>query len=119
MGRLHVVKGLRPTLRQRLRGRRYTPATIRIGLACALGAAVGIVELGSGSSADASFVPGDALARSQAISLAPTTGGLNYAITLATSVSNYQDMEAQSLSQTVDFGAIGTSLEAQGWGGAA
>jgi hypothetical protein len=119
MGRLHVVKGLRRTLRQRLRGRRYTPVTVRVGLACALGAAVCIVELGSGSGADTSFVPGDALARSQAISLAPTTGGLNYAITLATSVSNYQDMQAQSLSQTIDLGAIGTSLEAQGCDGSA
>ena len=77
------------------------------------------MELGSGSAADTSFVPGDALARSQAISLAPTTGGLNYAITLATSVSNYQDMEAQSLSQTIDLGAIGTSLEAEGCDGSA
>jgi hypothetical protein len=114
-----VVKGLRRTLRQRLRGRRYTPATVRVGLACALGAAACIVELGSGSGADTSFVPGDALARSQAISLAPTTGGLNYAITLATSVSNYQDMQAQSLSQTVDLGAIGTSIEAEGCDGSA
>jgi hypothetical protein len=119
MGRLHVVKGLRRTFRERLRGRRYTPATVRVGLACAVGAAVCIVELGSGSGADTSFVPGDALARSQAISLAPTTGGLNYAITLATSVSNYQDMEAQSLSQTIDLGAIGTSLEAEGCDGSA
>ncbi|HEY5384282.1 MAG TPA: hypothetical protein VIJ56_03545, partial [Acidimicrobiales bacterium] len=114
-----MVKGLRRTLRQRLRGRRYTPATVRVGLACALGAAVGIIELGSGSGADTSLVPGDALARSQAISLAPTTGGLNYAITLATSVSNYQDMQAQSLSQTIDLGAIGTSLEAEGCDGSA
>src|SRR6202035_3336346 len=37
----------------------------------------------------------------------------------ATSVSNYQDMEAQSLSQTIDLGAIGTSLEAQGCDGSA
>jgi hypothetical protein len=103
----------------RLRGRRYTPATVRIGLACAVLTGVGIVELGSGSGADTSFVPGDALAQSQAISLAPTTGGLNYAITLATSISNYQDLEAQSLSQTIDLGAIGTSLEAQGCDGGA
>ena len=77
-------------------------------------AAVCIVELGSTSGADTSFVPGNAPAQSQAISLAPTTGGLNYAITLATSISNYQDMEAQSLSQTIDLGAIGTALEAAG-----
>jgi hypothetical protein len=103
----------------RLRERRYTPATVRVGLACAVAAGVGLVELGSSSGADTSFVPGDALARAQAISLAPTTGGLNYAITLATSVSNYQDLQAQSLSQTIDLGAIGTSLEAQGCDGSA
>ena len=113
------MKGQRRTLRMRLRERRYTPATIRVGLACAVAAGVGLVELGSSSGADTSFVPGDALARAQAISLAPTTGGLNYAITLATSVSNYQDMQAQSLSQTIDLGAIGTSLEAQGCDGSA
>ncbi|MFZ0250565.1 MAG: hypothetical protein WAL61_11525 [Acidimicrobiales bacterium] len=113
------MKGEHRTLRMRLRGRRYTPATIRIGLACAVLTGVGIVELGSGSGADTSFVPGDALAQSQALSLAPTTGGLNYAITLATSISNYQDMEAQSLSQTIDLGAIGTSLEAEGCDGGA
>ena len=113
------MKGQRRTLRTRLRERRYTPATVRVGLACAVAAGVGLVELGSSSGADTSFVPGDALAQAQAISLAPTTGGLNYAITLATSVSNYQDMQAQSLSQTIDLGAIGTSLEAQGCDGSA
>ncbi|HVT41778.1 MAG TPA: choice-of-anchor P family protein [Acidimicrobiales bacterium] len=105
-------------MRTLLRERRYTPATVRVGLACAIAAAVCIVELGgSTSGADTSFVPGNAVAQSQAISLAPTTGGLNYAITLATSISNYQDMEAQSLSQTIDLGAIGTALEAQGCDG--
>ncbi len=108
------------TLRTRIRGRRYTPATVSIGLACTVVAAVGIVELGSSSSgADTSFVPGDALASAQAISLAPTTGGLNYAIILATSIANFQDLQAQSLSQTIDLGAIGTSLEAQGCDGSA
>ncbi len=82
-------------------------------------AGVCIVELGSNSGADTSFVPGNAQAQAQAISLAPTTGGLNYAITLATSISDYQDLEAQSLSQTVDLGAIGTALEAQGCDGGA
>ena len=113
------MKGQRRTLRRRLRERRYTPATVRIGLACALAAGVGIVELGSNSGADTSFVPGDAQAQAQALTVAPTTGGLNYAITLATSISNYQDVEAQSLSQTVDLGAIGTSLEAEGCDGSA
>jgi len=111
------VNGSRRSLRTRFRERRYTPATVRIGLACALGAAVGIVELGSTSGATDTFVPGNATAQAQALSVAPTTGGLNYAITLATSIANYQDLEAQSLSQTVDLGAIGTALEAPGCSG--
>src|ERR1700728_276913 len=119
MGRAHLVNHQRRSLRTRLRERRYTPATVRIGLACAVACAVCLVELGSGSSADTSFVPGDALASAQGLSVAPTTGGLNYAITLATSISNYQDMEAQSLSQTIDLGAIGTSLESEGCDGSA
>jgi hypothetical protein len=113
------MKGLRRSLRTRLRERRYTPVTVRIGVACTVMAAVCIVEFGSGSGADTSFVPGDALASAQAISLAPTTGGLNYAITLATSISNFQDVEAQSLSQTIDLGTIGTAIEAEGCDGSA
>lgn len=113
------MKSQRRSLRTRLRERRYTPTTVRIALACAVASAVCIVELGSGSGADTSFVPGDALAQAQALTVAPTTGGLNYAITLATSISNFQDVEAQSLSQTIDLGAIGTSLEAEGCNGSA
>ena len=89
----------------------------RTGLACAVVAAVCIVELGSNSGADTSFIPGNATAQAQAISVAPTTGGLNYAITLATSISKYSNLEAQSLSQTIDLGAIGTALEAAGCSG--
>jgi hypothetical protein len=117
MGRANLVNGRRRSLKKRFGERRYTPATLRIGLACALCAAIGMVELGSTSGADTSFVPGNARAQAQSISVAPTTGGLNYAITLATSIADFQDVEAQSLSQTVDLGAIGTSLEAQGCSG--
>ena len=113
------MKGQRRSLRTRFRQRHYSPASVRIGLACVVVAAVCVVEFGSGSGADTSFVPGNALAQAQAISLAPTTGGLNYAITLATSISNYQDMEGQSLSQTIDLGTIGTALEAEGCDGSA
>jgi hypothetical protein len=107
----------RRSLRTLVRERRYTPATFRIGLACALGVAVCIVEFGSNSGADTSFVPGNATASAQAISVAPTTGGLNYAIDLGISISDYQNMEAQALSQTIDLGAIGTALEAAGCNG--
>ncbi|HEY1653428.1 MAG TPA: choice-of-anchor P family protein [Acidimicrobiales bacterium] len=83
----------------------------RIGLACAVVAAVCIVEFGASSGADTAFVPGNATAQAQAIAVAPTTGGLNYTVSLGISLSDYQDMEAQSLSQTIDLGAIGTALE--------
>jgi hypothetical protein len=89
----------------------------RIGLACAVVAAVCIVEFGATSGADTAFVPGNATASATAIAVAPTTGGLNYAISLGISISDYQDMEAQSLSQTIDLGTIGTALEAAGCSG--
>jgi hypothetical protein len=76
-----------------------------------------IVEFGASSGADTSFVPGNGTAQAQAITLAPTTGGLNYAISLGISISDYQNQEAQSLSQTIDLGAIGTALEAAGCNG--
>jgi hypothetical protein len=104
-------------LRTRFRERRYTPATIRVGLGCAVIASICLVELGSTSGADTTFVQGGATAQAQAISVAPTTGGLNYAITLATSIAAYQNSEAQALSQTIDLGAIGTALEAPGCSG--
>ncbi len=111
------MKGPRRSLVTRFRERHYTPAAFRAGMACAVVAAVCIVEFGSTSGADTAFVPGNATAQAQAISLAPTTGGLNYAIILATSISAFQQMEAQSLSQTIDLGAIGTALESAGCSG--
>ncbi len=119
MGRARLVIGPRRSLVTRFRERRYSPATFRIGMACAVVAGVSIVELGSTSGADTAFVPGNATAEAHAISVAPTTGGLNYAIVLATSISAFQQQEAQSLSQTIDLGAIGTALEAAGCSGGA
>ena len=111
------MKGPRRSVVTRFRERRYSPAAFRVGLAIAVAAAVCIVEFGSTSGADTTFVPGNATATAQAVSVAPTTGGLNYAITLGISISDYQDMEAQSLSQTIDLGTIGTVLEAAGCSG--
>jgi hypothetical protein len=105
------VKGRRRSFVTRFRERHYSPAAFRLGLACAVVAAVCIVEFGSTSGADTTFIPGNATASAQAISVAPTTGGLNYAVTLGISVSDYQNLEAQSLSQTIDLGTIGTALE--------
>lgn len=117
MGRARTVNRPRRSLVTRFRERRYTPATLRIGLAGAVVAAVCIVEFGASSGADTAFIPGNGSATAQAITLAPTTGGLNYAITLGISISDFQNLEAQSLSQTIDLGAIGTALEAQGCDG--
>jgi hypothetical protein len=115
-----VIPGLQRGVRRardRFRERRYTPAAARVVLGLVVVAGVCLVQLGHTSGADTTFVPGNGLAQAQAISLAPTTGGLNYAITLSTSISNYADAEAQSLSQTLDLGAIGTALEAAGCSG--
>lgn len=62
------------------------------------------------ASAATLFVPGTAQALAQGIVVAPTTGGLNYAITLAQSLANYQVTEAQAQAQTLSLGAIGLSL---------
>lgn len=113
------MKGPRRSVVTRFRERHYSPAAFRIGLACAVVAAVCLVEFGSTSGADTTFVPGNATASAQAFAVAPTTGGLNYAITLGISISDYQDLEAQSLSQTIDLGTIGTVLEAAGCSGGA
>jgi hypothetical protein len=96
--------------------RRHSPAAIRIGLGLIVASGISLTQLSAGSTsgADTSFIPGTANATAQAIAVAPTTGGLNYAITLATSIAAYQNAQAQALSQTIDLGAIGTSLEAEG-----
>jgi hypothetical protein len=85
---------------------------VRIGVACAVVVGVCVSQLTSTSGADTSFNEGTASAEAQAISVAPTTGQLNYAIILATSAADYENSEGQALSQTLDLGAIGTSLEA-------
>jgi hypothetical protein len=56
-----------------------------------------------------SWVPGSASAISQAIALAPSTAGLNYALTLATSVADYQATEGQAESETFTGGPVVTS----------
>lgn len=64
----------------------------------------------SGAAPAGSFVLGTAQAVSQAIVLAPATGGLGYDITLAQSLAGYTEGVAQGQSQTLDLGAIGLSL---------
>jgi len=59
---------------------------------------------------DSSWVAGAATATSQAIAIAPSTAGLNYALTLATSVADYQANEGQAESQIFTGGPIVTAL---------
>ncbi len=96
--------------------RRHSPVAIRVGLGLVVVAGISLTQLSAGSTsgADTSFVNGTGTASAQGIAVAPTTGGLNYAITLATSIAAYQNSQSQALSQTIDLGAIGTSLEAEG-----
>jgi hypothetical protein len=103
----------------RLWSRRYSAVGVRVGLGCAVLGGVCLSQLGGSgvTGADTAFVQGTAAASAQAIQLAPTTGGLNYAITLATSISQYQNAASAALSQTIDLGAIGTALEAKGCDG--
>ena len=75
------------------------------GAAMSLGAPRAVAD-SSASGGTSSWVPGDANATAQAITVHPSTAGLGYDITLATSVADYQDDLAQAESQTFDGGAI-------------
>ena len=103
----------------RVWSRRYSAVGVRVGVGCAVMAGVCISQIGGSgvTGADTAFVQGTADAGAQSIQLAPTTGGLNYSITLATSVANYQNAASAALSQTIDVGVIGTALEARGCDG--
>ncbi|HXX88627.1 MAG TPA: hypothetical protein VEI83_00225 [Acidimicrobiales bacterium] len=77
-----------------------------------LAACVGtlVVHAGGASADDSSWVPGTAQAISQALALAPSTAGLGYNVTLATSIADFQQDEAQAQSQTFDGGALVLAL---------
>ncbi|MGH9029644.1 MAG: hypothetical protein ACRDV4_08535, partial [Acidimicrobiales bacterium] len=67
-----------------------------------------LANTGSASADDSSWVTGNAAATSQAISLAPSTAGLNYAFVLSTSIAGYQDTEGQAEAET--FNGTGNPL---------
>lgn len=70
-----------------------------------------LVLAGSGTATadDSSWVAGSATATSQAVALAPSTAGLNYALTLATSVADYQGNQGQAESETFTGGPVVTA----------
>jgi hypothetical protein len=59
------------------------------------------------------FVSGDATAISQAVQIAPRTGGLAAAIVVGTTIAQYRDTLAQASSQAVNLGIVGTTLTVQ------
>jgi len=65
---------------------------------------------GRGSDTGSAFVVGTGQAVSQAVVLAPSTGGLGYDITLAQSLAGFTENVAQAQAQTLNLGAIGLSL---------
>jgi hypothetical protein len=68
---------------------------------------------------DGSFIVGTANAVGEAVTLAPSTAGLGYDITLATSVADYQAGEGQAQAQTLNLGTIGLALTSTGCDGSA
>jgi hypothetical protein len=84
-----------------------------VGVVVVVAQVVGWPVHRAGAQAAPAFVPGTANATSQAIQLAPSTGGLGYDMTLAESLAGYQDTEGQAQSQTLDLGAIGLALTTQ------
>lgn len=99
--------------------RRWGRAFWRTGVAGAVVAGVTVGQWATAGAASGSgasgggFVLGTAQALSQAIVLAPTTGGLSYSITLAQSLAGFTEGVAQGQSQTLNLGAIGLSLTSQ------
>jgi hypothetical protein len=89
-------------------GRRYR--YVVLGVVCGLATALAPVQH---ATARAPFAPGTATATSQAMQIAPRTGGLAATITVGTSVADYRGSLAQASSQTLDLGLIGTDATIQ------
>jgi hypothetical protein len=99
--------GAEPThARKPWRGYRYAV----VGIVAGLGTTLAPPQL---AQAQARFVPGTATATSQAMQIAPRTGGLGATITVGTSIADYRGSLAQASSQTLDMGLIGTDLTIQ------
>src|SRR4051794_23480600 len=92
--------------RKPVRRYRYVVLGVIAGLATALSPA----QL---AQARPPFVPGTATATSQAMQIAPRTGGLGATVTVGTSIADYRGSLAQASSQTLDLGLIGTDLTIQ------
>ena len=88
--------------------RRTALAILLVVGACGAAGWVGAPGAGADPSSPGSnaWVPGDANATAQAITVHPSTAGLGYDVTLATSVADYQAALAQAESQTFDGGAL-------------
>jgi hypothetical protein len=92
--------------------RRYGPVGLRVGLGCAIIAAVCLAQLSTTSGADTSFIPGTATSGSQAIAVAPTVSSLSLGVILGTTLADYVNNEGQALAETFTAGTLETILEA-------
>ncbi len=63
------------------------------------------------------FIPGSATAQAQTIQLAPTTAGLNYAITQGVAIAGYAGQQGRAQAQTLDLGIIGSTVASKGCDG--
>lgn len=109
--------GARPLMRAcRLRPRRSGRA-LRVLAGGSLAAVGVLVTTGAAGATPAAthkpFVNGNVTAVSQAMQIAPKTGGFAYTITVGTSIADYRDTLAQASSQSLNMGLIGTSLTTQ------
>lgn len=59
------------------------------------------------------FNAGTATAISQAVAIAPKTGGLSASLVIGTSIADYRGTLAQASSQAIDLGVVGTTLTVQ------
>ena len=107
VGRAGQDSGQSTTPRRRAR-RTAAHAALAVVLVTAVCASQALIPSGRAAADDSSssWVPGDANATSQAITFHPSTAGLGYDVTLATSIADYQANLAQAESKTFDGGAI-------------
>lgn len=96
------------------RTRRATKRTSHALVAAALGVVAAFSPTQDAFAAKSkTFVTGDATAISQAVQIAPRTGGLSAAISIGTTIAQYRATLAQASSQAINLGIVGTTLTVQ------
>ncbi|HVV77461.1 MAG TPA: hypothetical protein VHC43_15655 [Mycobacteriales bacterium] len=88
-------------------------ATLAVAVLTAAAGAAPAAAVASGTTTTSTFVPGSAVATSQAFQIDPRDAGLAATITVGRSVAQYRNALAQASSQALDLGLIGNSLTVQ------